>query len=348
MPRLTEKQTEQYIHNNYPSDNSTELDLFDEKIIKQIHRISHGLPGRINALCEQYLNDPAKKAEVVEDKPASIIKFKEILLKNKLMLSVVVLLLLLSAGVATLLQGTKKEEVKQTIKLELPKLDESKTKADDVVEVKVPQTLEAEPVTIEELSPPVIAEIADDLNNKSEVMVFDSQGKLVAKESDLEIVNIVEAKSEAAIAEEETLEVEVIQQAVPFSETKPDAEIVPEPVIIPEPEPEKPAAKSEIKSEPAVKDINWLSKQDPKKYVLQLIGAYEQETIDDYLKAFNDTDKKIISFSASNKGKEWHVLIYGLYAGRDEAVAAIDSLPTRAKLMAPWPRTVQSVKDLLQ
>lgn len=151
MPSLSEKQTEQYIRNNYPSDNSSDLNLFDDKTIKQIHRISHGLPGRINALCEQYLDDPAKQPEVIEEKKSSNNSIKTLLIKNKLILSVVVLLLLLSVGVATLLQGTNKEEVKQTIKLELPKLNEDIEKGDDVVEVKVPEELEPEPVTINDL-----------------------------------------------------------------------------------------------------------------------------------------------------------------------------------------------------
>ena len=89
-------------------------------------------------------------------------------------------------------------------------------------------------------------------------------------------------------------------------------------------------------------------KQEPKKYVLQLIGAYEKVTIDLYLKSFKNGDDKIIPFSASNKGREWYVLVYGLYETRDQAVAAIEELPTKAKLMAPWPRSVGSIKDLLK
>jgi DamX protein len=152
---------------------------------------------------------------------------------------------------------------------------------------------------------------------------------------------------------------EVVEESVPFSHTTSNTESIVE--TIPEPEPEKepeviaeaepvkvPEVKTEPKPEPSVKDIKWLTKQDPKKYVLQLIGAYEQETIDVYLRAFKDTEHKIISFTASNKGKEWHVLVYGLYENRDQAVAAIEELPTKAKLMAPWPRTVQSIKDLLK
>jgi DamX protein len=332
MPNLSEKQTEQYIHNNYPTEGSSDLSLFDEKTIKQIHRISHGLPGRVNALCEQYLDDPAKKSEVVEEK--SPINIKPILLKNKLIILVVVLLVLLSVGVATLLNQAGKEDVKQTIMLELPKLNEEQEKQNDIVEIEVPQELEPEPVTIEELSPPVIPEIANDLDNKSEVLVYNSQGNLVAKESELN-----------AVVVEDTVEEEIIEESVPFSDISSSTENIVE--VIPEPEPE-PVKISEQKSEPIVKDIKWLIRQDPKKYVLQLIGAYEQETIDVYLKSFKGNNNKIISFNASNNGKQWHVLIYGLYQNRDQAVAAIETLPTKAKLMAPWPRSVQSIKDLLQ
>jgi DamX protein len=369
MPGLSEKQAEQYIHRNYPSEGSTDFKLFDEKTIKQIHRISHGLPGRINALCEQYLNDPAKKPEAIEEKkkPSLNINIKEIALKNKSVLIVVTLLMSLSISVAMILNQTDKEDVKQSIKLELPKLNEDEVNNDDIVKVEVPEDMEPEPVTIEELSPSVIAEIADDLNNKTEVLVFNAQGNLIAKESDLEIIKIKEELKEEKIVEQKIVE-EIIKDSVPFSKSIPDKEIIPEPepeinsepIVISEPEPEseagsesvkviepKPEPKVEEKSEAIKKDIKWLKKQDPKKYVLQLIGAYEQETIDVYLKAFKNNDDKIISFTALNKGKKWHVLIYGLYANRDQAVAAIDSLPTKAKLMAPWPRSVQSIKDLL-
>ncbi|MBL1141932.1 MAG: AAA family ATPase [Proteobacteria bacterium] len=356
MPGLSEKQTEQYIRNNYPASDSTDLNLFDEKTIKQIHRISHGLPGRVNALCEQYLDDPAKdKTENVKNESSN--KIKAILIKNKLIISVTLLLMFLSIGIATLLEEAGKKEVKQTIKLDLPKLDEPESKPDDVVEIEVPKELEPEPVTIEELSPPVIPEIAKDLKDKSGVSVYSSEGHLVAQDSDLQTV-----KEEA----EEIPIDNVVESVVPIINTKEEAEeiieTIPEPELktelVPEPEPEKKPkprveskpepTKSEPISEPVKRDIQWLIKQDSKKYVLQLIGAYERETIEVYIRNFKDNDSKIIPFTASNKGKEWHVLVYGLYEDRDQAVAAIAELPTKAKLMAPWPRTVESIKDLLK
>jgi DamX protein len=362
MPALSDKQTEQFIRHNYSSDNPA-VEIFDEKTVKQIHRISHGLPGRINALCEQYLDDPAKekaKPEAVKEKRA--IDIKGILLRNKLIISVGALLMLLSIGIATLLQETEEQEVKQTIKLKLPNQQEQVVKADDVVEIEVPKELEPEPITVEELSPSVIPEIANDLKDKPGVSVYNEQGNLVAQNEDTETAKqkiaeeVIEQKPDdenviegAAPIINNTENIEVIAASIPEAKPEVIAEVIPEPEpIVEKKAPPKPAPKAEPKAEPVIKDINWLKKQDSKKYVLQLIGAYEQETIDVYLKAFKNNQDKIISFTASNKGKEWYVLVYGLYENRDQAVAAIDTLPTKAKLMAPWPRTVQSIKDLLK
>lgn len=350
MPSLSEKQTEQYIHNKYPEIEAANADLFDEKTIKQIHRLSHGMPGRINALCEQYLDDPAKKTvtAAAEEKPK--LDVKALLVENKLIIVIAASLLLLSVGITTLLHKAPEEQTEtQRIKLNLPNKNNEKVEQAEIVDNVPPPTTkpsaEVEPVTIEELSPPVIPKLNDDVNNKTEVTVYNAQGQIIAKESDLE--KIIATEKEVLVAAEDvtTNVVETVEEAV----------IKPKPVKVPPPPPSPPAPKPKpvkkevVKAkEPVVKDINWLVKQSPKKYVLQLIGAYEKDTINVYLKSFNKDDDKIIPFSASNKGKQWHVLVYGLYANREAAVAAIDTLPTKAKLMAPWPRTVESIKELLK
>lgn len=346
MPGLSEKQTEQYIHSKYPEGNVTNTNLFDEKTVKQIHRISHGMPGRINALCEQYLDDPAKSAEIEDTKPKRNWNVKEFLLKNKLIIMVVVLLFILSIAITSLLHKTPVENTEtQTIKLSLPNKSQSK----DADQTETTETIlptvstvesEAEPVTIEELSPPVIPQLSNDLNDDTQVTVYNAVGEVIAKESDLEKIAEAGITELTPVDNESVNQVEVIKELV--VEPEPIATIVAEPAPKPEP------VQKEKPKEPEVKDIQWLLKQDPKKYVLQLIGAYEKETIDIYLKSFNKNDDKIISFDAKNKGKEWHVLVYGLYDNRDAAVAAIEALPTKAKLMAPWPRTIESIKGLLK
>lgn len=178
------------------------------------------------------------------------------------------------------------------------------------------------------------------MNNKGVVTVYNADGQVVAKESEHQITTDIEPAEE--VVPSPPVEIVPIVKDIVEIPVKPEPV---EEVKPPEPKPVEPVKTATV---PVKKDIGWLVKQDPKKYVLQLIGAYENETIVLYLRAFKNDEDKIISFTASNKGKEWHVLVYGLYDNRDQAVAAIEGLPTKAKLMAPWPRSVQSIKDLLK
>ena len=336
MPSLSEKQTEQYIRNKYPTNDTSNLNLFDDKTIKQIHRISHGMPGRVNALCEQYLDDPAISPSAPDKKPFNYIN--TFILKNKLILLIVVFLLFLSVGVATLLHQTANKEVeKQTIKLALPNQNKTELDKEITVQLDVPQ--DAEPITVEDLSPSVIPEVASIVNEETNVTVYNADGQVVAKGSDLQTSAVVES-----------VEASVIPIIDNVTHVEDNVETAFEPEAVEEVKLPNPMPIEAIKplAEPVKKDIDWLVEQDPKKYVLQLIGAYENETIDLYLKSFKNGEDNIISFSASNKGKEWHVLLYGLYDNREQAIAAIKTLPTRAKLMVPWPRTVQSIKDQLK
>lgn len=338
MPGLTEKQTEQYIKSKYPSDEISDLSLFDDKTIKQIHRISHGLPGRVNALCEQYLDDPARK-ETDEIKEKKSINLLPGLNRNKNIIIVVVLLLMLSVGVATLLNQTETtHDEKQTIKLSLPEQKQDTELKELAMKEDFPEPVpvaEPEPVTIEELSKPVIPALAQDAENPNpdEVIVLDNPEDEQVPHPQPE--KTPEPVSETPPVQEQPEEEPPAQeQAVSVATEETDTAVEPEP---------EPAVVVEQK-----KDINWLIKQNPNFYVLQLIGANEPETIDFYLKSFDKDDDKIIAFNTTNKGKPWHVLVYGLFENRQQAVMAIDKLPQNARKMDPWPRTVDSIQKLLK
>ena len=95
------------------------------------------------------------------------------------------------------------------------------------------------------------------------------------------------------------------------------------------------------------KDIDWLMSQSSDKYVLQLISAIKTETITNYLKYFDNNDE-IIELSANIKGKNYHILVYGLFDSSDLARAEISKLPEKARQIKPWVRTVGSIKELIQ
>ena len=72
IPKLSEKQTKHYIHHKYSKGGVINLNIFNDKIIKKIHQVSYGMPGRINDLCEQYLKDFEKKSSLKRRKVNTI------------------------------------------------------------------------------------------------------------------------------------------------------------------------------------------------------------------------------------------------------------------------------------
>ncbi len=340
MPSFSEKQTIQYIHHRYTDDLIGENKLYDDKTIKQIHRISHGLPGRINLLAEQYRQDPVEKQD---KEPQRSFKLNlGFLSKYKMIGMVTLALVLLSIGMTSLLYRTETETAKQTIKLDLPK-QEHNAQLNELKNIDEPEPadIEPEPVSIEQLSTPVIPELAEDA--KSDI-AMDIQAEDVTEpilsniemamtsppqESKNEIVLIDETKTTSVVEEVDTEEQITLEAGQEEKLTSPD------PVV------------EELNDELPVNDNDWLSKQDDSHYVIQLIGANEKQTIDFYLRSFSGNTDDIIELMTTNKGKPWHVLIYGIYDDRDKAAEAITALPERARKMAPWPRSIKSLKELL-
>ncbi len=331
MPHLTEQQTAQYINHVYP-EAAEGQGAIEQKTIKQMHRISHGLPGRINALAEQYFHDPAGANSSEEVSEA--VRKTGFIKTNRPYIIVGLLLLVLSIALAFILNSAEQEQETQTIKLDLPAqktTDEivvSSPVQDRPVVAAIPVS-EPEPPAIEDLSPPVIPELAEDIKSGEDVII---------------LVDQQVEESPAAVADvdiETTTHTEVSLTTAEEAAVKLPGEVE-EPVV------EEQAVVAEVTKEiEKPRDINWLIEQNPNSYVLQLIGAYEKETIDFYLKSFNDNQEQIISFSTMNNGKPWHVLVYGLFSNRQMAVTAIEELPQRARKLAPWPRTVKSVKELM-
>lgn len=401
MPHFNEKQTAQYLNHKYP-DSESDLSVFDEKTVKQIHRISHGMPGRINVLADQYLNDPAK----VE--PAEKIKESEAKTEtksssyNRAIIIVVVLLVLLSVGMAYILNKAD-EPGSGEIAVDLPGQDVAEQDAALPTEDVVPGPV-AEPDTgdepelgqvtdaSEDEKEAAVAETAEAVDGESKIEILEPPGQApvpqppqidtptedVAKpnplEQDIDKLQDIEIDTELVVAEEQlatddtataSMQEDGVESKVddvtdvPVSTdllitgVKTEAGAAPsQPKETAAAEDATEAAESGTGTETASgaiedsRDINWLLEQEPNDYVLQLIGANEVQTIDAYLKSIPGLAGKVIRFTTTNNDKPWHVVVYGLFDNRQQAVAAIETLPELARATAPWPRPVKSIKEL--
>ena len=100
-----------------------------------------------------------------------------------------------------------------------------------------------------------------------------------------------------------------------------------------------------VPAEPrAARDLDWLRKQEPSNYVIQLVGtrnvAAADKFVDDHKLGPNGA-----WFLTSHENKPWYVVVYGMYPDSASARAAIKALPEALRAGSPWPRSVASVVE---
>lgn len=103
----------------------------------------------------------------------------------------------------------------------------------------------------------------------------------------------------------------------------------------------RPQAKATI---PGVRTAAWLAGEDGGHYVLQLIGARDVHTLEDYISRAGIPRRKLTLVNSVKSGRPWHILIYGIYEDPAAAHDASGRLPPLARRLKPWPRRVDAVR----
>ena len=162
MSVLNENEVKLYIQEKYISNTLSNENIFTDKIVKKIYRLSNGITDRVDILCLQYLDDPVKKAT----KTKSHLILNNILLLTKYKLFY--LLLLLSIFVLLYIYimlpfKLEDENIKQTLKIKLPEKIENEAKLDESLLIAMKEVME--PPSDAELSATVISDLNHDDNH---------------------------------------------------------------------------------------------------------------------------------------------------------------------------------------
>ena len=161
MSVLNENEVKLYIQEKYISNTLSNENIFTDKIVKKIYRLSNGITDRVDILCLQYLDDPVKKAT----KTKSHLILNNILLLTKyrsfylLLLSIFVLLYIYIMPPFKL----EDENIKQTLKIKLPEKIENGAKLDESLLIAMKEVME--PPSDTELSATVISDLNHDDNH---------------------------------------------------------------------------------------------------------------------------------------------------------------------------------------
>jgi len=119
-----------------------------------------------------------------------------------------------------------------------------------------------------------------------------------------------------------------IQQAMHQARTKPAA---PLPIHLPPPD-----------TLNAADHLSWLWSRDPSHVTLQLIAGHDEQGIRRFLRQHRLLGRAAW-YRTVRDGRPWFVVVYGDYADRRTARAAIDKLPPALQHLQPWPRTFGDV-----
>jgi DamX protein len=93
-----------------------------------------------------------------------------------------------------------------------------------------------------------------------------------------------------------------------------------------------------------LKNAKWVMQQNPEHFTLQLVTGRQQATIDRFIAQHGLQPTALAYFYSIRNEKNWHNLIYGVYADRSTANAAIKQLPPELADVNPWIRQFRSIQ----
>ena len=92
----------------------------------------------------------------------------------------------------------------------------------------------------------------------------------------------------------------------------------------------------------SVRAIDWLRRQAPDHYTIQLIGTHSRPAMEAFIER-HDLGSQAAWFKTSHRDKDWFVVVYGIYADRKLALTELNALPAGLRRAQPWPRRVATV-----
>ena len=100
-----------------------------------------------------------------------------------------------------------------------------------------------------------------------------------------------------------------------------------------------------------VKGINgpdWFRQQSPDLFVLQILSVSDFYNLEKMLKKIPELQGQLSGYTNyTPSGKPRYLLYYGLYQDRESAYAAVRDIPPPLQAVKPWPRDIKSIIDQL-
>jgi len=351
LPQLNVSNTEAFLMHRLTQAGFRDAPPFSKNDITNIYNMANGNPVSTLEYAAESLN---KNKSLYEEDVATKSK-------TKLTLILFSAALFIAVFIYNSVLSPEKETQNKTIpeKIQLPEIDVTETKAIDHLFSPSTNTMDVKQDTNPELLP---GEAPESLAPE---FVLPSDNS-VAQTPDLTELPALTTEQKPVVSEK-PIDVKPATQtttskssgiAPPTTQT----EVSTKPEPKPEPKPVSPAKTAPTKTSQPVKpeadkitrlftntgahSPDWLLKQSPNNWSLQILAAHKPETLLSYLHQHR-LGSKVSYFRTRLGQQDWHVILYGQYPSKDKAKAVIPYLPKYIQSNTPWPKDLKSIQKAI-
>jgi DamX protein len=296
-----------------------------------VHAASGGIPGRINALVRTSIEAPGGTVEEQMPRPNA----RQI----GLLAAGVGVAALLTAGIWWLMPDGSPDPT-----VEAPPVATTAPATTPIVEpVPIPLPVEVAPpapATAPTVTPPAVS--APPISPVPAQAMVPPASPMSPAPVAAE-VSVDSPPSPASEAPPATPAAAMVPPAEPAPTPPPPQPVAAKPPA-PAPKPDKPKKENRPAEKPAAANP-WLQRQPAGNYVVQLYATYQRSSASQFI-AENGLGSKANIVATLRDNKTWYVVVYGSYADRARARAAINALPDPVQRLNPWVRKVADLKAL--
>ena len=310
LPPMTREQTTGYLNYRLAVAGYIGKRLFSASTIKKIHRLSGGLPGRINSMADQQLKETFSEEKQRQNEFGGWIQKNQKALSWSAAGVVALIIVVLVGGLFTEKQNSASDNPGLSQRVFRSKIDL--------------------PVAFEKTQPPAV-EIPLSENQTPDATQLQAQsGQVPANLSADEITIQIASKTPEPIA--------------PQPRSTPEEASGTEKTTVTGNEPEKHNMAGK-----AVYREQWLLSQNSSSYTIQILGVHDERRLLNFIeKDLTATQTNLAYYQTRHKGKDWYRLLYGVYASQKEASSAMRQLPPHIQEASPWIRRMSSVHKAIQ
>ena len=313
LPPLDETNTGEYLHHRLTQAGMVVEQFLTRATINKIFKSSDGVPRKINEAADKLLFDTTpiirRNSSIESTRQSPGLKIFVISLIIATLVGTA--LYIYTSGLENNLSHTIESTAEVTTPLKLPPVNEISEDSDEPKE----GSKAAE-------SPDPMQALKEELADKSEPVQQAAAGK------NPEQITPTEQQSSAP--------------KITPPVTTPNTTSVSPPVKPTADSPASEKKQAESNSEP--KGNDWVIKQNPAHFTLQLVAGRQQQTITNFIKKYK-LSGNLIYFSSSRNGRVWHNLAYGIYPDRQSANQAIKKLPASLATVKPWIRQIKTIQS---